>query len=190
MTPELDQFLSELETIKADGRSVAADLSEALFNWRPAPDRWSIGDCLAHLNQGVTTTLPAFDKAIAAGRADGLVAPGPFKYGWFARWMARSMEPPPRWRMRSPAVFRTAPAARRAEVVVPEFLAVRDRLAERVRQADGLDLARVRVTSPASRLLRLPIGAYFWFVIAHDRRHVWQARQVRNAADFGTERGA
>ncbi|MGH7568450.1 MAG: DinB family protein [Gemmatimonadales bacterium] len=190
MAPELSEFLSQLEAVKADGRAVAAGLSEAQFNWRPAPDRWSIGDCLAHLNESVTTTLPAFDAAIAAGRARGLVSPGPYKYGWFASWMARSMEPPPRWRMRSPSVFRTSPAQRRADVVVPEFLAVRDRLAERVRRADGLDLTRVRVTSPASRFFRLPLGAYFGFVLGHERRHVWQARQVRNAPDFGAERGA
>jgi hypothetical protein len=32
--------------------------------------------------------------------------------------------------------------------------------------------------------LRLPLGAYFAFVIAHDRRHLWQARRVRDAAEF------
>jgi hypothetical protein len=61
---------------------------------------------------------------------------------------------------------------------------VRDQLADRVRTADGLDLKRQRVISPVSRLLRLPLGAYFAFVIAHDRRHLWQARNVRAAPEF------
>jgi len=26
----------------------------------------------------------------------------------------------------------------------------------------------------------LPLGAEFAFLLAHDRRHVWQARQVRD----------
>ncbi len=64
--------------------------------------------------------------------------------------------------------------------VLREFAAVREQLAERVRQADGLDMAHVKTISPVSRLLRLPLGAYFDFIIAHDRRHLWQARQVRN----------
>jgi hypothetical protein len=33
-------------------------------------------------------------------------------------------------------------------------------------------------------MVRLPLGAYFHFILAHDRRHLWQARQVRNAAGF------
>ena len=56
-----------------------------------------------------------------------------------------------------------------------------DQLAERVRRADGLDLTGNRTVSPVTRLLRMPLGAYLQFVIAHDRRHLWQARQVRKA---------
>jgi len=26
----------------------------------------------------------------------------------------------------------------------------------------------------------MPLGAYFDFIIAHDRRHLWQARNIRN----------
>jgi hypothetical protein len=57
-----------------------------------------------------------------------------------------------------------------------------------VHQAEGLDLARIRTISPVNRLIRLPLGAYLQFILAHDRRHLWQARQVRNAPGFGIAR--
>jgi len=181
MTFELRHMVEQLEAIKADGRAVAADLTEAQFNWHPGPGRWSIADCLQHLNVGVSKTLPAFDRAIAHGRSKGQAAPGPFRYGWFSRWMIGSMEPPPKWRMTAPRIFRVPTGATyHVADVLPEFLLVRDQLAQRVRQADGLDLGKIRAISPVNSLLRLPLGAYFAFIIAHDRRHVWQARQVRN----------
>src|SRR2546422_11561452 len=96
MTLELQHMLEQLEAIKADGRAVAAGLTDAQFNWHPGPGRWSIADCLQHLNVGVSKTLPAFDRAIAQGRSQGQLAPGPFHYGWFSRWMIGSMEPPPK----------------------------------------------------------------------------------------------
>jgi len=74
--------------------------------------------------------------------------------------------------------------------VVPEFARVRDQLAERVHQSDGLDLARIGTISPVNRLMRLPLGAYFEFILAHDRRHLWQAGQVRTARGFGVSRPA
>jgi hypothetical protein len=190
MTPELQALLEQLEAIKAEGQAVSAGLSNAQFNWRPSPERWSIAECLQHLNVAVSRTLPAFDRAIGEGRSKSRTAPagpaGPFRHGWFSRWMIRSMEPPPKRRMRTFPIFALPVGGTYAAAqVVPEFLAVRDQLAERVRQADGLDLGGVKAVSPVNRLLRLPLGAYFQFVIAHDRRHLWQARQVRSAPGFG-----
>ncbi|HEV8510479.1 MAG TPA: DinB family protein [Gemmatimonadales bacterium] len=185
MNPELQSMLDQLEAIKVEGKAVAAGLSDAQFNWHPGKDRWSIADCLQHLNVAVAKTLPAFDQAIGEGRAKEKRSPGPFRYGWFSRWMVASMEPPPKWRMKTPPILRVpASATYRLGEVLPEFTAARDRLAERVRQSDGLDLAHIKTISPVNRLLRLPLGAYFGFLIAHDRRHLWQARQVRSASGF------
>jgi DinB family protein len=184
MHDDLRALLDQIATVKAEGQGLVTGLSHAQLNWHPAPDRYSIGDCLAHLSDTVTKTLPAFDRAITLGRSRGLVGAGPVHYGWLARWLIRDMEPPPKRRMRSPRVLRTAMAERDARTLLAEFVEVRDQLARRVRDADGLDLRRVKVTSPASRLFRMSLGAYFAFVLAHERRHLWQARQVRQDAGF------
>jgi len=90
MTQELQRLLGQIEAIKAEGRAITAGLSDAQFNWHPGPGRWSIAHCLQHLNVAVSKTLPAFDRAIAVGRSKGQLAPGPFHYGWFSRWMIGS----------------------------------------------------------------------------------------------------
>ena len=87
MNDELQGYLHQIEAVKRDGQALVSGLSAAQFNWRPGPDRWSIAECLVHLNVAVTKTLPAFDRAIERGRARGLVGQGPFRYGWFATWM-------------------------------------------------------------------------------------------------------
>jgi uncharacterized damage-inducible protein DinB len=189
MNPDLQEMSRQLEAIKADGQALCAGLSESQFNWRPGEGRWSIAECLVHLNRSVTATLPAFDRAISEGRAKGRTAEGggPARYGWFSRWMIGSMEPPPKRRMKTFPIFQVPVGGTHAIArVLPEYIAVRDQLAERVRQADGLDLTKNRTVSPVTRLLRMPLGAYLQFVITHDRRHLWQARQVRNAPGFGS----
>jgi DinB superfamily len=180
LNAETLSMLDQLDAIKKEGEGVAAGLSEAQFNWRPGPGRWSIAQNLNHLNVGDLKVLPAFDRAIAEGRAQHRVAPGPFRYRWFSRFMIREMEPPPKRRMKTPLKGSAGEDHRLADVL-PEFARVRDELARRVRQSDGLDLAHIRTISPVNRLIRLPLGAYFAFILAHDRRHLWQARQVRNA---------
>jgi hypothetical protein len=181
MNAAIQSLLDQIAANKAEGQAIAAGLSDAQLNWRPAKDSWSIAECLQHLNVGVTKTLPAFDRAISAGRAKNQLAAGPFRYGWFSRMMVASMEPPPKFRMKAPRIFRLeVGGSYRGADLLPEFATVRDQLAERVRQATGLDLAHVRTISPVNRLLRMPLGAYFDFIIAHDRRHLWQARRVRS----------
>jgi len=185
MNADTQSMLQQLEAIKKEGAALAAGLAEAQFNWRPAPGRWSIAQNLNHLNVGDLLVLPAFDRAIEQGRAQGRLSAGPFHYGWFSRMAIASMEPPPRMRMTTP-MKGSAGGHHRAADVLPEFARVRDLLAERVRRSDGLDLARIRTISPVNRLVRLPLGAYFAFILAHNRRHLWQGRQVRASPDFPT----
>ncbi len=53
-----------------------------------------------------------------------------------------------------------------------------DRWQRCLRRADGLDLVRVKVASPVSPLLRLDLGGALAVQVAHERRHLEQARQV------------
>src|SRR3989442_10432279 len=127
MTLEIDSMLEQIEAIKREGQAVAAGLSDDQLNWHPAEGSWSILDCLQHLNVGVKTALPAFDRAIAEGRAKNQTATGPFRYGWFSRMMVASMEPPPKFRMKSPRLIRVSVGGTYcAADLLPEFAAVRE----------------------------------------------------------------
>jgi hypothetical protein len=110
---------------------------------------------------------------------------GPVRYGWLARLMVTSMEPPVKWRMKTNRMFEPTREQLRREAVLAELIASRGRILERVRQSVGLNIKRAIVVSPVSRLIRVPLGAYLAFLAAHDRRHLWQARQVREASGFG-----
>jgi hypothetical protein len=175
----------QFEASKRDATELARDLTDGQLNWRPGPDRWSMGECLMHLALSTDAALPAIDRAITHGQQRAWPAAGPYHYGWFTRWMVQSMEPPPKRRMRTFRIFMPPSTALGRDEVVRALTESRDRLLERTRAAAGVNLKRVIVVSPVSRLFRMPLGGYFAFLAAHDRRHLWQARQVRQASGFG-----
>jgi len=181
----LDAARGQFEGTEREARALAASLSETEFNWQPAPWSWSIGQCLQHLANGTDAVLPAIDRAIASAREHQWMAQGAVRYGLFARMMVNSMEPPVKWRMKTNRIFEPARESLRRDAVLAELTASRGRILERVRQSVGLNLKRAIVVSPVSRLVRVPLGAYLAFLAAHDRRHLWQARQVREASGFG-----
>jgi hypothetical protein len=183
LTPEIDAFRAQFERLSSDADALVAPLSEAQFSWRPAPGSWSVAECLEHLNVSARLYLPKLDEGIADAIRRGLYAEGPFTYNWFGRFMVRSMEPPARIRIRTTTSFLPAPNRSRREIMAG-FRAYQVQFIDRLRQANGLDLARARVSSPAGTWIRIPLGSAFAVLAAHERRHLWQAQRVTSTPGF------
>jgi hypothetical protein len=179
---ELRDYYEQIENIQEDAQELTAPLNDTQFNWRPKPKQWSISECLAHLNIAVGLDLKLLLEEIERGRAAGLTGKGPFKYGSFSRWFVRFMDAPPKFRVSAPKVY-LPKAGHLKEEVVPEFLSNHDRLLALLVKSNGLDLARIKVQSPAGPI-KFGLGQRFALLAAHDRRHLWQAWQVRKDPEF------
>src|SRR2546425_11202373 len=155
MHAELEDDLRQIAAVKAEAQRLLAGRSDAEFNRRPAPGRWSAAECLDHLN-AIRKVLPAIDRTIAGARARGLRSDGPFRYGWVTRWMIRAFEPPPRRRFKNPKLLEPAPEPLPTSAGLRECLSLRDELARRGPAADGLALKRATAVSPLRRVVRVP----------------------------------
>ena len=183
MNSELDGYLEEIRYIRQNVAAIVAHLSREQFNWQPAADRWSIAQCFVHLNLTAAAFVPAIDAAIADARARGLKSEGPFVYPFLERFFVTSNEPPPKRRFRAFKRYRPA-ATHEPDEVMDGFLRWQEVLVDRIRAADGLDLRRARRRSPILPLVTWSLGTMFALTLAHERRHIWQARQVRNEKAF------
>ena len=183
LAPELDALRVGFEQIAKDTDLFVATLSDEQFLWRPTLDAWSIAECLDHLNATARLYLPMLDEGIAAAIRQGIYSDGPFTYNWLGRLFVWSAAPPPRFRVKTPKVFLPLPNRSRAEIMAG-FRAYQVQFVDRLRQANGVDLAKARVISPAVTWLRIPLGSGFELMATHERRHLWQARRVTEAPDF------
>ena len=183
LTPAIDEFRRQFDRLADDADALVAPLSDAQFAWQPGPNAWSIAQCIDHLNVTARLYLPMLDEGIANAIRQGLHGEGPFTYWWLARVFVRMMEPPPRLRVNTPVAFQPPPARTRREIMAA-FRAYQVQYVDRLRQANGLDLARARVRSPVTSWIYLPLGSGFAAMAAHERRHLWQARKVMEAPGF------
>ena len=179
MNPVLEGYTREFAAVQGAIASVVADLTEPELQWRPREGRWSIVECLEHLNSG-WSILPKLDRKIALAREEGIAATGPFRRTWFGRLYVRVVEPPVMIRVPAPRRFRPRSEPPSADVV-PRILALQDEFAARVRSADGLDVGAILLSSPITHRLKMTLGEWFAFLAAHERRHLWQAGNVRRA---------
>jgi hypothetical protein len=183
LAPEIEEFRKAFERISADADALVAPLSGEQFNWQPAPGAWSVAQCIDHLNTTARVYLPMLDEGIAAAIRRGLYSSGPYCYNWIGRILVYMVEPTTRVRAKAPAAFQPAPNRPRNEVMAA-FRAYQVQYIDRLRQANGLDLARARVSSPVARWIRMPLGSAFAMMSTHERRHLAQARRVLTADGF------
>lgn len=182
--PELASAVKQFQAFKGDTQDVLGRVNDAQVNWRRRPDEWSIGQCMEHLVLTCNEYKPTIQSTIDEGRAKGATGFGPFTHGKVMEWVIKNMEPPPRQKLKAPSRFRAGEQPLDIEAITLQIVQVQDEYCRLAREADGLDLASLKLSSPVTRLVRLTLGQTFRFLAAHQRRHLWQARQVAAATSF------
>jgi hypothetical protein len=183
LATDLQDYKRQIEAVSQDARDLLAGLSEAQINWRPAPAHWSIAECLDHLTVTNRELTERIEAATSEARAKGLTGRGPFRHSIIGNMIVRSMEPPAKMKFKAPKIFKPRPD-QSLEAVTREFFKTQDELLRLIEAANGINLARVKITSPVTRLIKLSLGQAFGLIATHARRHLWQARQVKGNQTF------
>jgi hypothetical protein len=172
----------EIEANTLRVRDVTRGLSPGDLAWRPSPGSWSIAECIAHLNATNARYALAIEAGVGQARRRRLQGPAPVQHGWLERLMLKNMEPPVKRRFRAPRAF--LPASNEGlDTLMREWDATHHKLLELAAGCHDLNVNRVKVPSPANSLMRIRLGSAFAILAAHDRRHLWQAEQVRSAME-------
>ena len=169
-----------LNAVDDDARHLIAGLTPEQGVWRPAPGAWSIAHCLDHLATANRVYLRAMEPSAANALARGSRRKRPALPGLIGGWFVRSLDAPvrPRFKMKAPAkiVPRESPALADAAA---QFFATQDQMRVFLRKYADIDLAGVRFPNPFIRGVRFSLATGLHVIAAHDRRHVWQAWNVR-----------
>lgn len=180
---ELQDYLLQLDEIELEAARYFA-LSDEQFYWKPEPARWSAAQIFSHLSRFNRPYFVQIKAATDQARERGITGRGPFRHGHYARWLAGMMEPPGNLRMKTPRVFTPASEQPAREQTMESF--TKDQIALRylIENADGLHLAKVKVISPVSRLIRFSLGQCFRALIGHEKRHLLQINTLTTHPDF------
>lgn len=180
---DLREIQAQLEASDHKAQALLRDLDEEQLNWRPDEQSWSIAQCLDHLNVTSRVYLAPMLQAIEEARRKGSARKGPIRPGFFGRWFVATMEPPPKRKL--PAPRKIVPAVRKNKAeLIEDWRRAQAELDAVLRDASGIDLNGTRFVNPFISLIRFSVGTGFQVLAAHERRHLWQAGQVRERAEF------
>lgn len=179
----LNGLVAQLDELAAEARREFGRLSAAQLNWRPGPGRWSVGQCLEHLIESNRRFLPVLER-LARGeqRQTAWERWSPLS-GLFGRLIERSLNDDGGRKYKAPARLR--PSAGEVDAgVVERFAAQQRELGELIGAPALAARARTVVTSPIAGFITYSLHDACRIVVAHERRHLRQARRVTETPGF------
>jgi hypothetical protein len=174
---ERDQLIKDLKDSQAEFLHAVSSLSDAQWKWKPAPERWSVGECAEHIMLAEGMLFAKAQEAIKA----------PAVSDWEEKTKGKTEI---LMRVMAPRLGKaTAP-----EDIVPSGTLDRKIVMARFAEARGTTLAFVQSTDfPLKEHLAEhpfpvfnPLNAYQWvlYIPLHNMRHDKQIEEVKATAGF------
>ena len=180
----LNTVVSESERNTETARAVASDLTEVQLNWKPAPEQWSIAQCLEHLAISTNGFDKYFQLALERARTKPSVAsPPPYKPSMMGGWLAKYVAPASPRKLPAPKIFRP-PAGSSIDKSLDLFVGAQTKFIDFVKRCAGIDYNKTRLRSPVTPLMRYSLADAFVITVLHGQRHLAQARRVREMPEF------
>ena len=177
MHPQLAALVTDLESASERVHRLHRSLSFHAWSARPASDRWSAAECIAHLNLTSEALLPLVRRALQQARDRQESKPSHYRRdarGWLA-WKIIAPESGVKIKTTAPFV---PSGALSADSLLSEFTRLQGEVISCIRDADGLPLERVKVRSPFHGRMAYNVYAAFTLVPRHQHRHLDQAERA------------
>lgn len=161
-------------------------LSLQQLNWRPSDGGWSIGQCLDHLVITDCLYFPALQKITERNyKMNAWEKWSPFS-GLFGKVLLNAVEENQVKKTNTARIFR--PTSEPIDAVILErFYKHLDSLLGYIAGCSELNINKIRITSPVSKLVTTSFRNTILLCIEHQHRHINQALKVKAAKDFPAE---
>lgn len=178
MSDHIEHTVNELEQVTRDVQTAFGHLSAEQLNWKPAPESWSIAQCLDHLITINRLYFPLL-KSLQAG------PPQPTwweKYsplsGFLGKTLIRTLSPD--YSGKAKTSPKAEPSASRIDdAVVDRFVQHQADLIAHLRQVPpGVDPKTTIITSPLLGWVTYSLDDCLTILAVHEKRHLLQARRV------------
>lgn len=151
-------------------------LKEEVLNTAPGPDKWSVLQCIAHINLYSDFYLKEFEKQIVSSNKPA----EPFHQSrWFGRYSYENMKPE-NGKVPKPMQTFKAMNPKQSEVSIMEldrFVKQQELFLSLLKKSSQVSYRKTKcnLTLP---LLKFTLGDTLRFYVYHNMRHIFQAQNV------------
>ena len=181
---ELPVLIEVANTVAPQVKTEFGRLRTDQLNWKPNPDKWSVGQCVDHLIVSNAEYFPIFDRVLQGQKTTKTIwesLPGlPRMWG---QMLIKSVSPDGTRRQKAPRILAPTNSAVDAGII-PRFIDQQERVVSYLNTITAVDAEKIIVTSPVVRVITYSLLDACRVIVAHEQRHLLQARRVTQLPEF------
>jgi hypothetical protein len=186
-----EELIDQLEADVKQIISAAEHLQTAdpvKLNYCPEDGKWSAAQVLEHLNSYSRHYLPLIEKSVVHISRDTSAW---FVPGFWGNYFTKMMMPKNVYeisnKMKTSRSF-TPTKGMNVDAVFKEFFQHQNKLLQLLEIARRRNMNTIHIPITISKLVRLKLGDMFRFMVAHEQRHMIQARNAIKAVGVSTDK--
>lgn len=150
------------------------NLTDANLNYKPAPNAWSILQCLEHLNLYAIFYMPEIEKALIKSQLPEKI----FKGGFFGTMLVNMVRPAEKSKKMKTFKVMNPDEKILDRQVLNIFINNQSQLISLLERAAKANLNKRAVAVTFTSLIKLKTGDALKFMVYHHQRHIQQALRI------------
>jgi uncharacterized damage-inducible protein DinB len=183
----IEELKKDVETLLSCAESIRAEKDALLI--QPTPEKWSVAQVLAHLNGYGKFYLSEIDKALSSSPTQ---RDAWFTSGFFGEYFTNTIRPKNVFEvkagMKAPKQYVFDNKGLNPVKELDEFVQQQQKLLQLLELAKQKSLNSIRIPISLTRMIKLKLGDTFRFFIAHEQRHMIQARNALKTIGLSTDK--
>lgn len=182
MDERITGITSALKQVADDARANFGGLSSDQVNWKPAENKWSVGQCFEHVIKTNEEFYPEFEKLASGARKNSFFENySPFS-GFFGRFLIKAVSEDSK-KAKAPSK-RIVPPSEISSGVIDRFASHIDEVNRKIEACATVDRQKTIVTSPFLAVFTYSLDDAYTVLVEHTKRHFRQAKRVTEAEGF------
>jgi hypothetical protein len=183
MNEELPKLMADAQAIADDAQKTFGHVSGEQLNWKANADQWSVAQCFAHLIAINSVYFPVIERIVRGGYRPSWKERLPLLPRFFGSMVLKAVEPQGARKFKAATRFQPSNSTIAGDII-SKFRTHQKDVIEHMRMSEQVDLRRVIITSPVASMVTYSLLDAYRIVVAHERRHIAQARRVMETRGF------
>jgi hypothetical protein len=156
-------------------------LSDSQFNWHSQQEKWSIGQCIQHINMISRHWHKQFEKVLKGGiKSENNTE---YNSGFLGKYILKVITPVATKKFKTPNLFQPHFLVN-GKVAMDDFLDFQKRFVDLAEKLRNYDLEKNKLDSTIYPIIQIKLGDAFEINSRHTTRHLNQALNVMHEKNF------